>query len=53
MFGGCPGKDVQQIVGYKDLVYRDLGRRWRFGIYQEIISSNCSQGNEFVGRESL
>lgn len=52
MSGGYPGKGVQQIVGYKGLMYRDLGRRWRFGIYQEI-SSNCSQGNEFVARESL
>lgn len=28
-FGGYPGEDVQQAVGYKGLVHRDLGWRWR------------------------
>ena len=50
--GGYPGEDVQQAVGNKGLVHRDLGQRWRFGSYQEI-SSNCSQGNGFVTQESL
>ena len=36
---------------YKGLVHRDVGWRWRFGSYQEIGSSYCSQGNAFIVRE--
>lgn len=51
VFGGYPGEDVQQAVGYKGLVHRDLEQRWRYyqGREVEIVVKGM---NGFVTRKS-